>query len=273
MLLKDSKANFSSFMLSKIRIKMTFIRNVVLFCAVLTLIQCSGLLKKDKKETVALVEITTNYGAMLVELSDKTPMHRANFLKLVKEGYYDSLLFHRVINSFMIQGGDPESKNASLNSGLGNGGPGYTIPAEFDTTLFHQKGALATARMGDNVNPKMESSGSQFYLAQGRVYTLNQLKNIEKSKQKQGPRANMADIPDFKFTKEQIEKYTTVGGIPNLDAGYTVFGQVIKGIEVIDKIAAVKVNRNIGNRPVEDVRMTMKLLYVTAKEKQTLLSN
>lgn len=252
---------------------MTFIRYVALFCAVSTLMACSGLRKNTKKEVEPIVKIATSMGDMYVELSDKTPKHKANFIKLVTEGFYDSLLFHRVINGFMVQGGDPDSKNAKGNAPLGNGGPGYTIPAEFDSTLFHRKGAIATARMGDDVNPKMESSGSQFYLAQGKTYTLDQLKQLEKTKQNPGDLLKMKDSPEFKFTQEQIETYTTVGGIPFLDAAYTVFGQVIKGIEVIDKIAAVKVDRRIGNRPVEDVRMTMELLMLTAKEKQELLNN
>lgn len=251
---------------------MTFIRNVALFCAVITWIQCSGLRKNNKNNKETLVEVSTEYGNMLIELSDKTPKHKANFIKLVKEGYYDSLLFHRVIKNFMIQGGDPDSKNAKKNAMLGNGGPGYTIPAEFDTSLFHRKGALAAARMGDNVNPRKESSGSQFYLAQGKLYSVEQLKQIEKQKQNTEPGWNMDSLPGFKFTNEQIEAYTTEGGIPFLDGGYTVFGQVIKGIEVIDKIAAVKVNRQTGNRPIEDLRMFMKLLEVTPKEKEKLLN-
>jgi cyclophilin family peptidyl-prolyl cis-trans isomerase len=265
-------SNFSSFILSKIRIKMTIVRYIALFCALSTLVACSGLRKNSKKNIDPIVKITTSMGDMYVELSNKTPKHKANFIKLVKEGFYDSLLFHRVINSFMIQGGDPDSKNAKSSSGLGNGGPGYTIPAEFDSTLFHRKGALATARLGDGQNPKMESSGSQFYLAQGRVYTLAQLKQIEASKQKYNARSKTAAIPGFKFTQEQIDTYTTTGGIPSLDAGYTVFGQVIKGIDVIDEIAKVKVNRQNGNRPVADVMMSMELLYLSTKEKEELLN-
>ncbi len=251
---------------------MTLVRYIALFCALSTLFACSGLRKKDKKNIDPIVKITTSMGDMYIELSNKTPKHKANFTKLVKEGFYDSLLFHRVINSFMIQGGDPDSKNAKVNAPLGNGGPGYTIPAEFDSTLFHRKGALASARLGDGQNPKLESSGSQFYLAQGRVYSIEQLKQIEKSKQQYNPRSKTAAIPGFKFTQEQIDIYTTTGGIPSLDAGYTVFGQVIKGIEVIDKIAKVKVDRQNGNRPITDVMMSMELLYLSDKEKEELLN-
>ncbi|MEN8793254.1 MAG: peptidylprolyl isomerase [Flavobacteriales bacterium] len=251
---------------------MTIVRYIALFCALSTLVACSGLRKNSKKNIDSIVKITTSMGDMYVELSNKTPKHKANFIKLVKEGFYDSLLFHRVINSFMIQGGDPDSKNAKPSAVLGNGGPGYTIPAEFDSTLFHRKGALATARLGDGQNPKMESSGSQFYLAQGRVYTLAQLKQIEASKQKYNARSKTAAIPGFKFTQEQIDTYTTTGGIPSLDVGYTVFGQVIKGIDVIDEIAKVKVNRQNGNRPVADIMMSMELLYLSTKEKEELLN-
>jgi len=260
----DSTAKFSSFMLSKIRIKMTFIRNVVLFCGVITLIKCSGLRKSDKNDKETLVSVTTEYGKMLIELSDKTPKHKANFIKLAKEGYYDSLMFHRVMNGFMIQGGDPDSKNAKPGKGLGNGSPGYTIPAEFDSTLFHQKGALAAARQPDQVNPKKASNGSQFYIAQGRVYPLEQLNSMEKSKQRSNP--------DFKFSMAQKAKYSTVGGILHLDGNYTVFGQVIKGLDVLDKIAAVKVNARINHRPLEDIRMFMEVIEVTPKQKEKLLN-
>lgn len=251
---------------------MRFLRNIALFCAVSTLIQCAGLRKKQNNDLELLVKITTPMGDMYAELSDKTPKHKANFVKLVSQGFYDSLMFHRVINGFMIQGGDPESKNAKQDAQLGNGGPGYTIPAEFDTTLYHQKGALAAARLGDGQNPKKESSGSQFYIAQGKVYSPEQLERIERSKQKTTPEMNMEEIPEFGFTKEQIESYTTVGGIPFLDQSYTVFGQIVEGIEVIDKIASVKVNKANGNRPVNDVRMKMELIYLSKEEKAKLLN-
>ena len=251
---------------------MRFLRNIALFCAVSLLIQCVGLRKNNKIDPELLVKITTPMGEMYAELSDKTPKHKANFIKLVNDDFYDSLLFHRVINGFMIQGGDPDSKYAKSGAQLGNGGPGYRIPAEFDTTLYHQKGALATARLGDGQNPKKESSGSQFYIAQGRVYSKEQLNRIEQSKQKTTPEMNMEEIPEFAFTKEQIETYTTVGGIPFLDQGYTVFGQIVKGLEVIDKIAGVKVNTANGNRPILDVRMKMEILYFSKEEKAKLLN-
>lgn len=197
----------------------------------------------DKPEQ--LVKISTQYGDMIIKLYNGTPLHRDNFIKLVQEGFYDSLLFHRVINGFMIQGGDPQSKNAMPGQMLGNGGPGYTIPAEFRKEYFHKKGALAAAREGDQVNPEKRSSGSQFYIVQGRTFTNMQLNQMEQQM--------MRRIP-----WEQKEVYMKVGGTPHLDGNYTVFGEVISGMEVIDKIAAVKTDRN--NRPVEDVRMTITLL-------------
>lgn len=192
-----------------------------------------------------LVLIGTPYGNIKVKLYNSTPLHRDNFLKLVQAGYYDSLLFHRVINAFMIQGGDPDSKTAKPGQMLGNGGPGYTIPAEIKPDLFHKKGALAAARLGDNINPKKESSGSQFYLVQGRVWSEAQLKSMG---------AQMG----ITFSPEQILAYTTIGGTPHLDGGYTVFGEVVEGLDVIDKIAAVKTGPN--DRPVKDVKMWMKVI-------------
>lgn len=242
---------------------MTLIRNFALFCLVTTLIGCSGLRKSDKNDKETLVQISTSYGDMLIELSDKTPMHKANFIKLAKEGFYDSTLFHRVMEGFMIQGGDPDSKQAPIGTALGNGGPSYTVSAEFDTSLFHIKGALAAARQPDNVNPQKASSGSQFYLVQGKKYSVKELKNME--------RALKRRMPEYALTQEQVEAYTTVGGIPFLDKNYTVFGQVIKGINVIDSIASVPVNRKNNHRPIANVPMTMKVLWVSKKQKERLL--
>lgn len=195
--------------------------------------------------TEALVKITTDYGTMVVMLYNETPLHRDNFVKLVKQGFYDNLLFHRVIKAFMIQGGDPDSKNAAPGVPLGQGGPGYTIPAEFNTELIHKKGALAAARMGDNVNPSKASSGSQFYIVQGKVWPLEELNMIE---QQQG----------IRFTLKQKQLYSTIGGTPHLDNGYTVFGEVTEGLNVIDAIAAVQTAP--GDRPLKDVRMKMELI-------------
>jgi len=189
---------------------------------------------------VCLIEIETTLGTMKAILYDATPQHRDNFLKLAEEGFYDDLLFHRVINGFMIQGGDPESRNADAKKRLGGGGPGYQIPAEFVDTLAHVKGALAAARTN---NPKKKSSGSQFYIAQGRKLSDNQLDMMEAQK-------------DIRYTAEQREIYTTQGGTPQLDQEYTVFGQVIEGLDVLDKIAATATAP--GDRPKMDIKMKIR---------------
>jgi peptidyl-prolyl cis-trans isomerase B (cyclophilin B) len=189
------------------------------------------------------VQIQTEFGNMTVELFDSTPKHRDNFVKLVKEGFYDGLLFHRVIKGFMVQGGDPASKGADLKTSLGSGGPGYKIDAEIGEKHF--KGRLAAARQGDGANPKRASSGSQFYLVQGRPTGNASLERVETS---QG----------FKYTEEDKNIYNQVGGTQNLDGQYTVFGQVTEGIELIDKIANVKTLP--GDRPAKDLTMKIILL-------------
>jgi cyclophilin family peptidyl-prolyl cis-trans isomerase len=209
----------------------------------ITLFNINGLAQKKKKQTKVL--ISTSYGDMKLVLYNETPKHRDNFIKLVKEGFYDSTLFHRVIQTFMIQGGDPESKNAKATKMLGNGGPGYTLPAEINPKIIHKRGALSAARMGDNVNPMRESSGSQFYIVQGKKSTQEELEQI-------GKRNGIV------YTDEQIKEYTTNGGTPFLDMNYTVFGELLEGFDVIDKIAAVKKGR--ADRPKEDVAMTMKIV-------------
>ena len=202
----------------------------------------STIKKKDRKRDVLM---QTTMGDMVIRLSDSTPLHRDNFLKLVKVGFYDSLLFHRVIKNFMIQGGDPNSKRAEAGKPLGDGSLGYTVPAEFRKTLFHKKGALAAARMGDNVNPTKASSGSQFYIAQGKVFTDAGLDSVETF------RLNGRKIP-----AEQREVYKTIGGTPHLDQGYTVYGEVVKGLDVLDNIAAVQTSRGQDrDRPLQDVRI------------------
>jgi peptidyl-prolyl cis-trans isomerase B (cyclophilin B) len=177
-------------------------------------------------------------GDIVIELYDSTPEHKKNFLKLVDENFYDSLLFHRVMSGFMVQGGDPNSRNAGPNDRLGAGGPGYTIPAEIGAPHF--KGTLAAARQGDAVNPRRESSGSQFYLVQGNPVSDQMLDNIERQY-------------GLKYNQTQRQKYLEVGGTPQLDGQYTVFGEVVKGLDVIDKIAAVRTNQ--ADRPLEDVWM------------------
>jgi cyclophilin family peptidyl-prolyl cis-trans isomerase len=196
---------------------------------------------RDKER---MVLISTTYGDIKVKLYNETPQHRDNFVKLAQEGFYDGTLFHRVIREFMIQGGDPNSKNASPDAQLGSGGPGYNIPAEILPTFYHKKGALSAARLGDQVNPKRESSGSQFYLVQGKKWTEEELKPFEQR--------------GLKMTPEQKEAYKTIGGVPHLDGSYTVFGEIVEGLDVLDKIANVPTKQ--ADRPESDVKMTVKLL-------------
>lgn len=185
-----------------------------------------------------LIKIETIHGTMIAKLYNETPAHRDNMIKLIDEGFYEGQLFHRVIKDFMIQGGDPHSVDAARGQRLGTGGPGYTILAEFNDRLIHKKGALSAARMGDRVNPEKASSGSQFYIVQGRVFTPDMLKMLEKNQ-------------SSAFSPEALEAYTTIGGTPHLDGGYTVFGEVIEGLEVIDRIIATETDSN--DRPMEDV--------------------
>jgi len=193
-----------------------------------------------------IVLIETSMGNIKIALYKETPMHTENFIKLAKEGFFDGQLFHRVIKDFMIQAGDPDSKNAKPGELVGMGGPGYTVPAEFHPNLYHKKGVVAAARQGDNVNPQRASSGSQFYIVQGTVFTDEQL-DIMVSRQMH-----------IEFTEEQRNIYKTIGGTPHLDYGYTVFGEVTDGMDVIDKIASVSVDQN--KRPVKDVTFTVKVL-------------
>lgn len=258
------------------------------------LIACTGNQKKTtdmETGNETLVRLETTMGNITVKLYNETPKHRDNFIKLVKEGTYDSTLFHRVIKNFMIQAGDPQSKTATDTTTLGNGDVGYTLPAEFNPKFFHKKGALAAARLGDDVNPKKESSGCQFYIVTGRKFSEAQMISMENQlndarlenvfnelarkhmkeiykMRKAGDndgllelqdsletqaRAIVAKEPALKFSREQIAAYTTVGGAPHLDGAYTVFGEVTDGMDVVDKIQAVKTNR--ADRPETDVRI------------------
>ena len=195
--------------------------------------------KKDRKKDVLL---QTNYGDIVLRLSDSTPLHRDNFIKLVKTGYYDSVLFHRVINRFMIQAGDGTSKNAPAGTPLGGGGVDYTIPAEFRPGLFHQKGALAAARQGDDVNPQKASSGCQFYIVQGKTFTDAGLDSVETFRLKR------------KLPAEHRQVYKTIGGTPHLDQNYSIFGHVVKGLDVVDQIAGVPTSKAADrDRPLKDV--------------------
>lgn len=198
--------------------------------------------KKDRKRDI---ELTTTEGTIILRLYDSTPLHRDNFLRLVKSQYYDSLLFHRVIKNFMIQAGDPNSKRAEPRKLLGNGGPDYTIPAEFKPGLFHVKGSLAAARNGDNVNPEKKSSASQFYIVQGRIFTDKELDSVETVR-----------LKGYKLPQAHREVYKTIGGTPQLDQNYTVFGYVVKGLDVLDKIAGSSTSKGQDrDRPLQDIRI------------------
>ncbi len=246
------------------------------------------------------VKIDTSLGEITVRLYDETPLHRDNFVKLAKEGYFDGMLFHRVIRDFMIQGGDPDSKTASPGQSLGTGGPGYTIEAEIRKDLFHKRGALAAARQGDQVNPQRRSSGSQFYIVWGRIYKEGQLRQLSKQMEMQQMQqifdtlamehrdevlrlrkernhaglqelqAKLVDETEAKFkamkekgeisglSDEQIRIYKTVGGTPHLDGQYTVFGEVVEGLDVVEKIQDAETSSS--DRPEEDIKMTMTIL-------------
>ena len=193
-----------------------------------------------------LVYVVTTHGDMLIKLYDETPNHRDNFLAMVDRGFYNEMLFHRVINGFMIQSGDPDSKTARKGQRLGMGGPGYTLPAEINKNLVHIKGALAAARQGDDVNPEKRSSGSQFYLVHGVTQTAEQIQNYEYAK-------------DIKYSEESKSQYMNIGGSPQLDMEYTVFGRVVEGLETIDKIATAGTDGN--DRPVDDIRI-LKMIQI-----------
>ena len=275
-----------------------FLTNIVLLVMV-ALLSCSntGKSQNTNSDKRMNVEIKTSLGDIVVSLYNETPKHRDNFIKLVKEGYYDGVLFHRVIKNFMVQTGDGNSKTAKQDYVLGAGDPGYTIDAEIVyPKFFHKRGALAAARTGDEVNPERRSSGSQFYIVTGEKYTTSQLASMEKNlvnmkknsifsklvkerrqeimkMQQQGDSLGLKELEhelvaltEAEYSKdpavltpEQREAYTTVGGTPHLDGSYTVFGEVVKGMDVVDKIQNVKTGRN--DRPEEDVRIiSMKVL-------------
>lgn len=234
------------------------------------------------------VKIQTMLGDIVVRLYDETPIHRDNFVKLVKAGYYDGTLFHRVIKDFMIQGGDPDSKGVPAGKMLGVGGPDYTLEAEIKDGLFHKRGALAAARQGDEVNPERRSSGSQFYIVWGQVYHEGQLRQFSKQMKMQKVQAafnqlaaqhrteimqlrrerNQAGLQELQdklvaeaqaqvngegLTEEQLKLYSTIGGTPHLDGQYTVFGEVEEGLDVVEMIQQTSTGR--GDRPVDDIEM------------------
>ena len=270
---------------------------ILLIClAFIALTACNAGSKRQtnhhmENEKRTLVKLETTMGNITVALYNETPKHRDNFIKLVKEGVYDSTLFHRVIKQFMIQAGDPDSKNASDTAMLGSGDVGYTIPAEFNPKFFHKRGVLAAARQGDDVNPEKASSGCQFYIVTGRKFTEPQLLGMENKMNEQreeaifdslarqhmkeiykmrkaGDNAGLLELQDtleaqareladkeekFRFTPEQIKAYSTIGGAPHLDGSYTVFGEVTEGMEVVDNIEIAKTNR--ADRPIENIRI------------------
>lgn len=269
-------------------------RNLIVLLTILvcTLAGCKPGQKKDgnNMENETKLKIETSAGDIVVKLYNETPRHRDNFIKLAQDGTYEGTLFHRVIKDFMIQAGDPESKNAPKGKMLGAGDMGYTIPAEFVyPKYFHKKGALSAARQGDNVNPEKASSGCQFYIVTGKVYSDSTLLDMERQMnqlrlnnafqalvqknmktiyklRREGNQDGLLDLQDtliaqaeaqvekeepFRFTPEQVQAYTTVGGTPHLDGEYTVFGEVLEGMDVVDKIQRVKTDRN--DRPEEDV--------------------
>ena len=221
----------------------------LIFLTLTTVFNSNCLAQKSEKQTK--ITISTSYGDIKLMLYNQTPKHRDNFIKLVKEGFYDNTLFHRVIKDFMIQGGDPDSKNAAEGAILGEGETGYTIPAEFNASFIHKKGALAAARQADNVNPNKESSGCQFYIVQGKPFSRAEVDKIIKRK-------NTGRENKISYTEEQYKIYETIGGTPHLDMEYTIFGEVLEGLDVIDKIAAVEKDRN--DRPKVDIKMTIKIV-------------
>ena len=200
---------------------------------------------KAKAYETTRLKIETDSGMMVVKLYNQTPLHRENFIKLAKKGFYDDLLFHRVIKDFMIQGGDPDSKNAKPGVQLGNGGLKYTIRSEFDTSLFHKKGALAMAREADDINPKKASSSTQFYIVVGKTFTDAEMDKMETHFK-------------IKIPENHRSVYRTIGGAPFLDMNYTVFGEVISGLDVVDKIANMP--KDAHDRPLTDIKMKITLL-------------
>lgn len=218
--------------------------NLFVFCFSFLLIPL-GEARIMQDEDARLIKISTTEGEMVIRLYDETPAHRDNMIRLIQDGFYENQLFHRVIRDFMIQGGDPESAGAVTGTRLGNGGPGYTVPAEFHPGLYHKKGVLAAARKGDQVNPEKASSGSQFYLVQGRVFTPEEINLMQE--RGMGP-----------FSEEAIETYTTLGGTPHLDGSYSVFGEIVEGMEVLDRIASLPTDAY--DRPLKDVVYSISLV-------------
>ena len=231
----------------------TFI--LVILASMLTMSSCSPLKHNNPKEQRVLIQTTK--GDITVKLYNETPLHRDNFIKLVKAKAYDGLLFHRVIKEFMIQGGDPQSKTAAPDAMLGDGDVGYTVPAEFRTPqIYHKYGTLAAAREGDDSNPQKASSGCQFYIVVGKKFTNEQLDKLEESKI---ARYGHTNDSTYKFSAQARQDYMTIGGTPHLDGNYTVYGEVLKGMDAVEKISEAETDKH--DRPVKEIRIKkMKLM-------------
>ncbi len=261
--------------------------SIVIISFLVILSSCS-----TKKETFQYIKIETEKGEILIKLYNQTPKHRDNIIKMANEKYYDGQIFHRIINNFVVQGGDPDTKNAKPDSLYGNGGPKYLIDAEFVDTLIHKRGAVGMAREGDDVNPEKKSAGSQFYLVKGKVYTQQTLDELEnklilrkksalykkvfaeklsklKDQKKIDTLAISLDMsitfdsiwekqPKFKFTEQQRKVYTTIGGIPHLDGNYTVFGEVVQGMDIVNEFSSVATDNN--DRPLKDIKFSISVL-------------
>ena len=225
-------------------------RNIFFGITAFLVFSCSVFKLKNSVPNEAIVEMVTSEGTLILKLYNETPLHRDNFKKLVESKFYDGIKFHRVINGFMAQAGDPNSKKDDFKGQLGQNSEGETIPAEINPKLFHKKGALAAARMGDNVNPEKKSSGSQFYIVQGRKISQQQLTQMESRINKKVKNFQHTEN-NFQFSDSARKIYQEIGGTPFLDNGYTVFGEVTEGIEIIDKICSVKTAR--GDRPISAV--------------------
>ena len=262
-------------------------KKLILILTTLLLFSCSQY-KDDSK----YIKVFTDKGEIIIRLYNQTPKHRDNILKLTQKKYYDGQIFHRIINNFVVQGGDPTTKNSKPDSLYGNGGPDYLIDAEFVDSLIHKRGAVGMAREGDDINPEKKSSGSQFYIVKGKVLTNQQLDDLEKkieSKNKSNlykkifaekladqKDKNAIDTitlsldvsiafdsiwetrPKFKLSDQQRKIYTTIGGIPHLDGNYTVFGVVVKGMDIVDELSSIETD--INDRPLKDIKFGISVL-------------
>lgn len=263
------------------------INYLIIFLSLLFISSCRTIEEKNR-----VVKITTEKGDIIVKLYNQTPKHRDNFIKLAQDKFFDGQIFHRIIDNFVVQGGDPKTKHAVSDTLYGNDDSGYLIDAEIIDTLIHKRGALGMAREGDEINPEKKSSGSQFYLVKGKIYSEQQLDELEKKKDLQNKsklykkifnekllsQKNLGKVdtisialdmsvsfdsiwekyPRFKFTDKQRNIYKTIGGIPHLDGNYTVFGEVIKGMEIVDELS--KVQTDLNDRPLKDIKFSVSIV-------------